>query len=663
MSAFQTVEAGLLRADPAKRVNYSFGLVLGVDEFQQEQLYHLEGRRLHSRALHGYGTVWGLAVAPPEPGDAEPELRVSAGLAVDRRGREIQVPATMCVRLNAWVDRYRAALEALLGPAPVRLPLAVVLCHRECPDDVVPVPGEPCRTQDDAMQPSRIRDAFELRLALRADDVPALSPPDTPPGAPMLYTPVQPEEEAARAFGELLARVRTTGEAVDDGAGARRLMEGVLALADPAPPVASPPDDAPILLGTAAAGEVLREAFRLWVTRVRPILRGREAPDACADVGCCLLLAEVDVPVDAAWLTRSDAVDVDERRRPVLLHTRLLQEWLARGGGGAEAVTLARVEALSPRMLRVWLRHATPLTLPAEAVGVSINGRDFIQPTVRAAARVPNAFDVRFTTDMVDGSTVEVRLDTARIEERGSGRSLAEALQAAGRETVDLEGRELRVHTIYDRLDRFLGGDLSGRHPAPRLAAIQGQAISAERPEEGQVLTFVEGSWVPQAPPATADPGPAAGDLRGEWPDLTIAALQGVRVEAERPEPGDVLVFDGQRWTPRAAARPPEEGQRLVAAGWFDGDGRPLGPVHNGTRVRVSVERERLDVVVVFEGYEPDRRFAYLPRVTFQHEAAGEARLLRFAGQDREGLTMMLTGELPRQLRGVALMVEINRIG
>ena len=64
MIAQASPAAGPLRTDPSKRVNYTLGLVLGVDEFQQDQLYHAAARRGHDRLLHGYGTVWGLAFAP-----------------------------------------------------------------------------------------------------------------------------------------------------------------------------------------------------------------------------------------------------------------------------------------------------------------------------------------------------------------------------------------------------------------------------------------------------------------------------------------------------------------------------------------------------------------------------------------------------------------------
>lgn len=49
--------------DPDSRVNYARGMVLGLDEFQQEQLYFLQKDYLHERALHGCGTVYGLHVS------------------------------------------------------------------------------------------------------------------------------------------------------------------------------------------------------------------------------------------------------------------------------------------------------------------------------------------------------------------------------------------------------------------------------------------------------------------------------------------------------------------------------------------------------------------------------------------------------------------------
>src|SRR5574341_1552864 len=50
-----------------RRLNYFFGQMLGVDDFRSEQSYFREKHKLHSRCLHGYGTVCGLLVKPAPP--------------------------------------------------------------------------------------------------------------------------------------------------------------------------------------------------------------------------------------------------------------------------------------------------------------------------------------------------------------------------------------------------------------------------------------------------------------------------------------------------------------------------------------------------------------------------------------------------------------------
>ena len=62
MSVF-TAKEDSIKLDPHTRVNYVEGMVLTAEEFKQDQLYALEGDRLHNRILHGYGTVCGLNVS------------------------------------------------------------------------------------------------------------------------------------------------------------------------------------------------------------------------------------------------------------------------------------------------------------------------------------------------------------------------------------------------------------------------------------------------------------------------------------------------------------------------------------------------------------------------------------------------------------------------
>ena len=140
---------------PDLRVNYEFGLVLGVNEFRQEQMYHLEKNYLHHRALHGYGRVSGLVVTVGLPeGATDYQISVSPGTGVDQLGRPFVVRTTQCAFLGAWLNRQSTL------PSPdengVRS-VYVVASYAECLDALVTVAGQPCASSDQTQVPSRIR--------------------------------------------------------------------------------------------------------------------------------------------------------------------------------------------------------------------------------------------------------------------------------------------------------------------------------------------------------------------------------------------------------------------------------------------------------------------------------------------------------------------------
>src|SRR5215831_16417184 len=110
MSVFQTVTPSMQNLDPLKRVNYTFGLVLGVDEFLQEQIYFMEKDHSQYRLAHGYGTVCGL------------QVQVSPGVAIIPQGQEIHVSRLMCAKLNDWLKANKAALQNVFGMSPASLP-------------------------------------------------------------------------------------------------------------------------------------------------------------------------------------------------------------------------------------------------------------------------------------------------------------------------------------------------------------------------------------------------------------------------------------------------------------------------------------------------------------------------------------------------------------
>lgn len=305
MSDFKTVLPEATTLDPKKRVRHVTGLVMGVDEFRQDQLYFRERDHLHQRSLHGYGTVLGLGVTVRDGADGRPEVVVAPGLAVTPRGESVCVPLAQCASLDDWLERHGEELLGSPPEPPESLRLWLTLCYRECETDLVPVLGDPCRTSEDATAASRIQDDFKLELRLE--------PPD------------QDEEEMTRAFGELLRAIVVREE--PGGVTPEELADLVRGLE---PNLLE--EFVQIEIHEDVAGEAIDLALRIWVEEVRPQIAASAA--GCTGGGeHCVLLASLEIDVtdnDGALVVDGDAasVTVEEGDRPHLLSTRLLQEWL-----------------------------------------------------------------------------------------------------------------------------------------------------------------------------------------------------------------------------------------------------------------------------------------------------------------------------------------------
>lgn len=334
--------ATVAEPDPAKHVNYNVGMVLGVDDFTQEFAY-LSGRdQWMARDLIGYGTVRGLKVGVDVDPARGPRVVVEPGAAVSPRGQMICVTAAQCAYLNDWLAERASDLPGLLGsPVAPSLELYVVLCYRDCPTDNVPIAGEPCRSEDQLMAPSRLIDNFSLELRFKK--------------------PNQREENAVRDFVEWLKQVEVSDavvvstpldqflQAIRDAA---MLWFGSPPASPPTSPPTSPPADfmfgsppAFLHIHSADACEYMRAAFRLWVTELRPKWIARWHGCAAThfagdDPGeeDCVLLAELVAPVVPAspgsWnVADFPAVLINEERRPYVVHLRMLQEWMLCGVG------------------------------------------------------------------------------------------------------------------------------------------------------------------------------------------------------------------------------------------------------------------------------------------------------------------------------------------
>ncbi|WP_310388573.1 hypothetical protein [Roseateles sp.] len=318
---------GSAATDTCKRVNYTLGMLMGVDDFVQDQLYAGSRRRELARELLGYGTVHGLAVIIEADGDKGQRVRVTPGMAWLPSGTPVCVEGEQCANLNDWLLANGALVDAGLSGSPAGFSAYLVLSHLQCLTDQVPIPGEPCRSDDELMAPSRVADSF--RLDLRA------------------VPPAQREEDALRDFVEWLlgTELVATSPALDEAGFVAALRAAAQDWLNPSSPPLSPPWLAPAdyLEGSIPAGAdeaLFRTALRLWATELRPLWMAR--PDCSCNatpippLDDAVLLARLELALVATadgWQLSdalADPVSVDESRRPVLLTLRMLQELLLR---------------------------------------------------------------------------------------------------------------------------------------------------------------------------------------------------------------------------------------------------------------------------------------------------------------------------------------------
>jgi hypothetical protein len=157
-----------------RRLNYTYGQLLGVADFRTEQSYFREKQRLHNRCLHGYGVVCGLLVHPADdprhcaPSDkdkakeealktnlADVQSKLAAAGEADKARLETEV-ADLKRQLKELTDRQGAeappvrvtidcgiALDCEGNELVVRRPLTVDLWHELSAEDRKRLSDEP----------------------------------------------------------------------------------------------------------------------------------------------------------------------------------------------------------------------------------------------------------------------------------------------------------------------------------------------------------------------------------------------------------------------------------------------------------------------------------------------------------------------------------------
>ena len=318
--------------DPLQRVNYTFGMVLGVDDFRQEHAYLAARDERALRETIGYGVLTGLGVATPKPASASEgqQVRVAPGLALMPDGRLVGVAAEQCANLQTWLDA-----EKLRDPTTAtKTTVYVLLRFAESSGSPVPIPGEPCRDESELSADARIVDSFALDFSW------------TPPDAS--------EDLALRAVVAWIRgiKVRTTVPATQtllsfQADVERGLKEAITtAWGDPhAPTPGMPADKTPALptpskvslpappvqlqIPRADVAAYYAAAFEVWTRLLRAGFMAHHGPVPVAEPVAerALLLAAVDAKAGGDG-TRA----VRMLGRPQLLHLRLLQEWLLRDG-------------------------------------------------------------------------------------------------------------------------------------------------------------------------------------------------------------------------------------------------------------------------------------------------------------------------------------------
>jgi hypothetical protein len=373
-------------ADPTRHVNFTAGMVLGVDDYRQEFAYHSARDKWIVREFLGYGTLSGLAVTV-EPDANGPRVRVTPGAAAAPSGQLICVGREQCGSLNPWLarpeilDKLNTLTNGTADPDHTTLTLFLTLCYVDCAVADVPIPGEPCRSDENLMAPSRIADDYTLNFSF-----------DPPPMTEALAIP------ALDAFWAGLDIGPANANTADAFATALRMAELQLQLAlgvypaVGAAPVAA--DLGQIHIASDASGRFRTALKALWATKLRPLVAAQRCGATPATANDCVLLACLSVPVvrvathwevAAPPAGQPTAVSLDQSDRPVLLSTAIMQStfgaMLADESSGQTIAFFSAAGTILPPTRVAIVRSDTAISVKVPAANAASIGKEL---TVKA---------------------------------------------------------------------------------------------------------------------------------------------------------------------------------------------------------------------------------------------------------------------------------------
>ena len=588
--------------DPRKHVNYTMGMVLGVDDFNQEFAYQSGHIQWLARDLLGYGTVSGLEVSVEHDGN-DPRIFVDAGVALSPRGQLIHIPVRQCAHLNTWLASQQHQLHALslksAQSGSAQLTLYVVLSYRERPTDGIPLPTDVSRAAQATTAASRLSDDFELDIRATAPD--------------------QREETALRTFVSWLRQVQLVDVATSPSAHIASLESFATALRTaahlPASLATLPTNTAAttplsrLLIPVDQAANYWRTAFHIWTTEVRPFW---QATASDGSVGIpdepAILLARLNMAISASaqgqWTVATPAshqgrkgkghsavaaaqsIVLDDSDRPYLLSLRLLQEWMHSG------------------------RRETP---PSDAVTDATN---FGQAaTAGTSATYSRADHTHGTPSLSSLSGDVVATDDGTVTVQG------------------LRSLPLSAQTPEDGQVLVFNGDQQ------EWQAANPPTISATEPQDGQVLMYnaAAGQW-------QAADLPEAEEEEEDVEEVVEAENNAVM----HPEGAGqyLIVAAGLVRCDGSSEHATYNG--LVAHAQTH-QGRPTGLV-----------------LLHFRGYEKPKRFPYIVKALPQWREKNKSIIVQFENFAQHGITLRLTDGSGanihhEQLRQIELMLEISQ--